>query len=76
MGSAHEAGVVHRDLKPGNILVDERERIRILDFGLARLKGTERLTQVGSTVGTLAYSPPEMVHGEDATPVSDRNNFV
>ncbi len=68
---AHEHGVVHRDLKPGNILVDERGRVRILDFGIARLRGTSRLTQVGSTIGTLAYSPPELAQGKDAEPTSD-----
>lgn len=68
---AHETGVVHRDLKPGNILVDDRGRVRILDFGIARLRGTTRLTQVGSTVGTLAYSPPELAQGKDAEPSSD-----
>ncbi len=68
---AHDAGVVHRDLKPGNILVDDKGRVRILDFGLARMRGTSRLTQVGSTVGTLSYSPPELIQGDDAAPTSD-----
>lgn len=68
---AHEAGVIHRDLKPSNILVDEQGRVRILDFGIARLRGTSRLTQTGSTVGTLAYSPPELAQGKEAEPTSD-----
>jgi serine/threonine protein kinase len=68
---AHDAGVIHRDLKPSNILVDDQGRVRILDFGIARLRGTARLTQTGSTVGTLAYSPPELAQGKEAEPTSD-----
>lgn len=68
---AHDAGVIHRDLKPANILVDDRGWVRLLDFGIARIRGTTRLTQAGSTVGTLAYSPPELIHGSEAEPASD-----
>jgi serine/threonine protein kinase len=68
---AHEAGVVHRDLKPSNVLVSEQGRARILDFGIARLRGAAKLTQTGSTVGTIAYAPPELAQGKEATPASD-----
>ncbi len=68
---AHDVGIIHRDLKPGNILIDDRGRPRILDFGIARMRGAARLTQVGSTLGTLAYSPPELAQGKDAEVTSD-----
>lgn len=68
---AHESGIIHRDLKPGNILIDDRGRPRILDFGIARMRGATRLTQAGSTIGTLAYSPPELAQGKDAEVPSD-----
>jgi len=68
---AHEAGVIHRDLKPSNILVDDRGRARILDFGIASLRGAAKLTQTGSTVGTMAYAPPELAQGRQAVPASD-----
>src|SRR5690606_5903189 len=60
---AHTQGVVHRDVKPANIIIDEQERARLTDFGIARTLGDSRLTQTGHAVGTVAYMAPEQVMG-------------
>jgi serine/threonine protein kinase/Flp pilus assembly protein TadD len=60
---AHEKGIVHRDLKPENIMLQKDGRVRVMDFGLAKLKGASRLTKAGSTVGTTGYMSPEQVQG-------------
>ncbi|MCH9030807.1 MAG: protein kinase [candidate division Zixibacteria bacterium] len=64
MISAHESKIIHRDIKPSNILLDSQGRVRILDFGLARLSGATRLTRTGTTMGTLMYQSPEQARGE------------
>jgi len=61
---AHESGVIHRDIKPANILVDKKERARLLDFGLASIASESKLTKTGSTLGTVGYMSPEQVKGE------------
>jgi serine/threonine protein kinase/tetratricopeptide (TPR) repeat protein len=58
---AHESGVVHRDIKPGNIIIDNENRPRLLDFGLAIVSGEEKLTKTGSTLGTVGYMSPEQI---------------
>jgi eukaryotic-like serine/threonine-protein kinase len=69
---AHRAGVVHRDVKPGNLLVSEETgTAKLADFGIAKAGDGTRITQTGSVLGTAAYLSPEQAHGEEATPVSD-----
>ena len=63
LSHAHAAGVVHRDLKPGNLMITESGSIKIMDFGIARLEGAINLTNVGQMLGTPAYMAPEQVLG-------------
>jgi eukaryotic-like serine/threonine-protein kinase len=68
---AHRAGVVHRDVKPGNLLVGEAGFTKLADFGIAKAAEQTRITQVGSVLGTAAYLSPEQARGEEAGPPSD-----
>ncbi len=64
LSKAHEKGIVHRDVKPANILITTEGVVKILDFGLAKLRGMSKVTKTGSTVGTAPYMSPEQAKGE------------
>jgi len=71
LAAAHEKDLIHRDIKPGNIMVTDGGQTKIMDFGLARLPDTMRITKIGTTLGTLAYMSPEQVRGEEVDGRSD-----
>ncbi len=69
--AAHSHEVIHRDIKPANIMIDSYGRPKILDFGLASLRGSEQLTKSGSAMGTIRYMSPEQVEAKPVTARSD-----
>jgi eukaryotic-like serine/threonine-protein kinase len=68
---AHRNGVVHRDVKPGNLLVSDSDVVKLADFGIARAADQSSITQVGSVLGTAAYLSPEQARGDEAGPQAD-----
>jgi serine/threonine-protein kinase len=68
---AHDRGVIHRDLKPGNLLMDSQGHVKLADFGIARLFGNSRMTAEGSVLGTVEYMSPEQAAGEATDARSD-----
>jgi serine/threonine-protein kinase len=71
LAAVHAHGLVHRDVKPANVLIDSRSTPLLTDFGLARSSGEARLTQTGVIAGTPAYMSPEQARGEEVGPASD-----
>jgi len=71
LAAAHAQGLVHRDVKPGNLIITPDDRVKVTDFGIARLANQVPLTATGQVMGTAQYLAPEQATGQTATPSSD-----
>ena len=72
LDAAHASGIVHRDVKPANLLLDDDDRVKVADFGVASAAHLASFTEAGTVLGTAGYLAPEQARGETATPASDR----
>ncbi len=68
---AHKKGILHRDIKPANLILTPEGTVKLMDFGIAKLAGGQKLTQVNRLVGTLEYLSPEQIQGQEPSPQSD-----
>ena len=71
VAAAHKRGIIHRDLKPGNLMRNEDGIVKVIDFGIAKMKDNRRLTQVGGVVGTYFYMSPEQITGKTVEAQTD-----